>query len=215
MVLDLRDFDKKQEGLHGTWVYTAKHLICSWPRRLARGGASGSAILSETFGLERRLGGSYRNMETAGGVMRQTDEAMGRSIIQRYTKGHEWTDYEVSASVKAPPKRPESTTGIIFRADEGMQNMYVSRLYENAQLEFAKWEGGRFVSIEKWDYTIIPDRVYNLKVQASGNKLKFFVDGVMVKEITDSTYSGGTVGLYSFKQIGEFDNVRVVKIGSN
>lgn len=212
--LDLRDLDgEKREGPWNIGVYntvSGSYMIAGEEETYR----PGVALLSESFDAENADWViSTGTWKIEGGVCRQTDPEAARSIIT-YSPGHEWKNYEFSANVKAPPATKESTTGIIFGADKEVQNMYAFRLYENAQLEICKWVRGQFLSLDKWDYSISPGKVYNLKVKAVGNKFTFYVDDVFVREFTDDSYSEGTVGLYAFKQIGEFDNVKVITAGT-
>jgi len=146
------------------------------------------------------VGGKY--------VQKSTEQARTTSV---YSQGEGWTNYEYSADVETPNVEGNSS-GLIFRSDMGMTNMYAFRFLSNDFLEFAKWQNGSFASIEKWDYVFNTDKVYNLKVKAVGNTFTFYVNGEKVRECQDNSFLSGTVGLYCFRETNQYDNMKVAEV---
>lgn len=151
-------------------------------------------------------GGDWK---VVGGKYLQKSSAQARTTTV-YSQGEGWTNYEYSADVESP-NAEGNASGLIFRSDLGMANMYTFRFLANDSLEFAKWQNGSFASIEKWDYVFNADKVYNLKVEAVGNNFTFYVNGEKVRECQDTSFLTGSVGLYSFRETNQYDNIKVVE----
>ena len=135
----------------------------------------------------------------SGGVYRQGDTDGARTTVC-YDGGLEWTNFEFSADVEAPNSTEGHASGIIFRSDLEMKNMYTFRFLTYDTLEFAKWQNNSFASIEKWEFPFEMDGTYNLKVRAVGSNFIFYVNGEKVREVQDNSYLSGTVGLYCYRE---------------
>lgn len=145
------------------------------------------------------------------GIYFQNSTASARSSVC-YNGGLSWKNYEISADVQAPSAIEGNSTGIIFRSDAAMKNMYAFRFLSENMIEFVKWQNNSFSSIQKWQYNFEPDAMYNLKVRAEGDSFTFFVNGEQVREVTDSSFLSGTVGFYCFRESNQYDNIKVVAI---
>jgi hypothetical protein len=65
---------------------------------------------------------------------------------------------------------------------------------------------GGFVSYEV-------DRNYQVDIVANGTKLQVFIDNVLVLQAFDSSFSSGSIAMYSWANAGScFDNIVVQKI---
>ena len=153
-------------------------------------------------------GGEWK---TERGVLRQVQEDTPRTTVS-YDGGLEWGDYEFSADVESPNTKSGNASGIIFRCDKDMENMYTFRFLNPGMLEFAKWQNGSFASIEKWNADFVADTIYNMKVTAVGNKFVFYINGEKVREVEDNSYKTGTVGLYCYREANSYDNMKVLKV---
>ena len=145
------------------------------------------------------------------GIYFQNSTAAARTTVC-YKDGFSWKNYEVSADVQAPSSIEGNSTGIIFRSDESMKNMYAFRFLSENMLEFVKWQNNAFASIQKWQYNFETDTFYNLKVRAEGDTFTFYVNDEEVRKVSDSSFLSGTVGFYCYRESNQYDNVKVVAI---
>jgi len=145
------------------------------------------------------------------GIYFQNSTASARSSVC-YNGGLSWENYEISADVQAPSAIDGNSTGIIFRSDAAMKNMYAFRFLSENMLEFVKWQNNSFSSIQKWQYNFEANSFYNLKVRVEDDKFTFYVNGEKVREFTDSSFLSGTVGFYCFRESNQYDNIKVVAI---
>lgn len=211
LALDMRDFEGNKRG--ETWHMGIYSTV------------SGETILDEVGALDTRsvmLSLDFRkgadHMVASGGdwvaeagSLWQNSTAKSRTTIC-YDGGEKWSDYEYSADVESSAAVDGNATGIIFRADLEMKNMYTFRFLSNDMLEFAKWQEGSFASIDKWEYGFNTDTIYSLKVRAEGDKFTFYVNGEKVREVQDGSFNAGTVGLYCYREINRYDNLKVVSV---
>ncbi|MBR2883388.1 MAG: S-layer homology domain-containing protein [Clostridia bacterium] len=174
-------------------------------------GSGGKLLYSENFAKELtdwgNWGGSWK---TKNGVLQQI--TVGGRTLATYSGGHDWKNYFYSADVVSPMLVEGNTTGIVFRADKSMENFYTLRIYEDTHLEFAVWRDGVFESLDKWEYKTESESLYNLAVRANGSSFTFYVNGDEVKTCSDNSHATGSVGCYAYRQMGEFDNVKVESI---
>ncbi len=167
-----------------------------------------------TLDFEKGIGKFINNggdWTADGGVYAQTS-AQAASYRTVYTDGFEWENYEVSADIKSPSDTSGNATGILFRCDEKMQNMYCMRFLANNQVELNKWENNKFASIKIWEYEYTPETYYNFRIVANKNKLSFYVNDELIGEVTDETFKKGSVGCYSYREENEYDNIKIYTI---
>lgn len=152
------------------------------------------------------MSGSWK---IADGVLGMTNKNTGRSMV-RYAGGLNWTDYTFEADVQtADSSDKERDSGILFRGDGELKNVYAFRFNRNNKIELCKWTDGVFASIKTWDYETIPGEFYNMKVSANKDEFALYVNGEYIDTVTDTSFARGTVGLYAYyAQIG-IDNVLV------
>lgn len=177
----------------------------------AQTGSAGKLLYSENFTKEltdwENWGGSWKSKD---GVLQQI--TVGGRTLATYNGGYDWGNYFYSADVISPMLVEGNTTGIVFRSDKSMENFYTLRIYEDTHLEFAVWRDGVFESLDKWEYKTESETLYNLAVRANGSSFTFYVNGDEVKTCSDNSHETGSVGCYAYRQMGEFDNVKVEAI---
>lgn len=145
------------------------------------------------------------------GVYCQDSTYQGR-LTAVYEGGDEWENYEVTADIKSTSAIAENATGLIFRSDLEMLNMYSFRFLANDRVQFVMWKDGTYKLIKNWDYVYQPETFYNFKVVANGNKFTFYINDVLLDEVVDDSFSSGTVGFYSYKEPNEYDNLKVYTV---
>ena len=136
--------------------------------------------------------------------------------------GSGWTDYTFSAQVKSVDN---DQLGISFRVQDANNYYFLSQNFGDSghggywNLRLQKVVGGTETDlgsspIDNNGQVNSTSTWYTLKVELTGNNIKAYVDDVLKFDITDSTYSTGTVGLWLESQTGtEFDDVLVQSAG--
>lgn len=147
----------------------------------------------------------------SGGTLTM-DSVSGR-VTARYKTGLTWSDYEYTAKVLSPSMTDlDNCSGIIFRADDEMKNMYALRFLPGAvtnKLEFCMWNNGSFTSLKIVPYEWEPGRMYELKVIAVGDNFAFYIEDKNVFTAIDGNHIMGTVGVYSYRESHLFDDMLV------
>lgn len=209
--LDMRDVTGKERG--DTWY---PGIYAQLSEDFFNSADDGEDSEAEVVLLKQDFTRNVTDMLTSGGDWKvsggkyvQNSTAAARTTTV-YKLGEDWTNYEYSADVESSGATGNAS-GLIFRADLGMTNMYTFRFLSDDILEFAKWQNGSFASIEQWDYVFNTDKIYNMKVKAVGNKFAFYINGVLVRECQDNSFLSGTVGLYSFRETNKYDTMKVIQ----
>ncbi len=153
-------------------------------------------------------GGSW---ETVNGVYHQSSVAAA-SYRTVYEGGDDWENYEVSIDIKSPSSVSGNASGLLFRCDTEMENMYSLRFLANNQLEFVRWLDNTFGRIKVWEYAYEPETFYNFRVKANGNTMTFYVNDELLGEVVDDTFDKGSVGCYSYREPNEYDNIKIYTI---
>lgn len=148
----------------------------------------------------------------SNGAYFQDEDASTARATAVYDGGIEWANYEVSADVESSTAIDGNASGLIFRSDLEMRNMYAFRFLTGNSLEFVRWKDGSFLNIQRWNYAFNADTVYNLKVRAEGNSFTFYVNGEKIGEAEDDTFASGSVGFYCFREVNRYDNLKVVSV---
>jgi hypothetical protein len=136
-----------------------------------------------------------------------SDNSIGTSAL--YTKGS-WTDYTVTVDLTS---RDDDSIGVIFRYND-TDNYY--RFFWDAQEQVRRVEtrvNGDFATLAEDAVPYVPGRNYEIRIIVQGARLQIAIDGQNIFSVTDSTFSGGTIALYSRWNKGSvFDNILVQDI---
>ncbi len=149
--------------------------------------------------------------ETVDGVYHQSSVAAA-SYRTVYEGGDDWENYEVTIDIKSPSSISGNASGLLFRCDTEMENMYSLRFLANNQIEFVRWLDNTFGSIKKWEYAYEPETFYNFRVKANGNTMTFYINDELLGEVVDDTFDKGSVGCYSYREPNEYDNIKIYTI---
>jgi len=121
--------------------------------------------------------------------------------------GYGWTDYTLDVAVRSDD---DDSIGVMFRYEDA-NNYY--RLSWNAQSPYrrlVKVVGGVATLLASDAVPYTPGQSYDVSVAVVGSGITISVDGALVFSVTDGSITGGTVGLYSYGNVGSvFDNVLV------
>lgn len=104
--------------------------------------------------------------------------------------------------------------GVMFRYQDS-ENYY--RFSWSIQGKFRrqleKRVGGTFKVLAQDSVAYTSGRTYALQIVAQGSSLKVLIDGKTIFSVTDTSFSEGTIGLYSFYNAGShFDDVLVEEL---
>lgn len=208
MYLDLRDYssnERKEDWSMGAYVFGA--MSAEQPV----GGNTYGTLLKDGFDYSsaenwEALSGDW---EVSDGKLKMTNKDSGRSMFL-YKGGFNWTNYTFEADVSVTDgSDKERCSGILFRGDLEFKNVYSLRFNRNSILELCKWTDGAFASIKTWEYETVPEEIYKMKVSAEGKILKLYINGDLIDTVEDSSFFGGTVGLYAYYAPVNMDNVSV------
>lgn len=106
-------------------------------------------------------------------------------------------DITVTVRFKPISGREDQAAGIVFRVQD-RDNYYILRANAlEANVNFYLYAGGRRSGIKDGAAKVASGRWQELRLQASGDRLRGFLDGQLVVEATDATYKAGRVGLWT------------------
>jgi hypothetical protein len=86
-------------------------------------------------------------------------------------------------------------------------NYYYLSLRSGNRLQIRKVVNGVSTAIRNVPFTVTLNRVYKLRFEAIGNKLRAYVDGTLLTEYADSTFPAGQFGLATNRTSTEFTTV--------
>jgi hypothetical protein len=121
-----------------------------------------------------------------------------------------WSDYRVSMRIRSPEK---DRLGVIFRYQDNDNYYRFSWAVGSRRLE--KRVAGAFKVLAQDTAAYKAQQTYALQIVAQGSALKVFIDGKTIFSVTDASFSDGTIGLYSYYNVGTwFDDVVVEELPS-
>ena len=122
-----------------------------------------------------------------------------------------WKDYRLE--VKMTPFDRSDLNGIIFRYRDG-RHYYLFGLDKDDKVTLRYRDGEKgfrkdgWTEIGQYVFKTDPTRIYIMSVEASGSKIKCYIDGRLVIEATDNRYSAGKIGLLANAPVS-FHEVKV------
>jgi hypothetical protein len=133
----------------------------------------------------------------------------GNSIpIARLTS--KWSDYRVSLKIRS---QDNDRLGVMFRYQDN-DNYY--RFSWHASANYRRLEkrvGGVFKTLAEDTAAYTVGKTYALQIVAQGSSLKVLIDAKTIFSVTDTSFSEGTIALYSFINAGSsFDDVVVEEL---
>jgi hypothetical protein len=121
--------------------------------------------------------------------------------------GTAWTDYTASVTIKSTDN---DAIGIMFRYQD--ENNYYRFIWdkERSSRMLVKCENGLFSILAEDFVQYVTDTNYQVKISVQGSLLQVSIDGSPVFSETDSTFSSGSIALYSWGNSGSyFDDILV------
>ncbi|MBO2945442.1 DUF1080 domain-containing protein [Paenibacillus sp. F411] len=178
------------------------------------GGASPAVLFSDDFESGTASGwvtntGSWAVMTDGSKAYRQSDTT---AVSARAVQGSaSWTDYEVSARVKAGAFGGSySGIGLEGRYQDAANKYTFSYSTNGNILKIQKTVGGVYTDLTTKAYTFNPGTWYTFKAVLNGNNLEFWVNGVLELSTTDTQFAAGSIGLFSHRSDSRFDDVSVL-----
>jgi hypothetical protein len=155
------------------------------------------------------------NWSAATGEMVQssnTHTPLGTNPTQLRTNaywqaGSGWTDYTTTATIKSTDN---DAMGIMFRYQD--QNNYYRFTWdkERSSRSLIKVQSGVATVLAQDFVPYVTGQEYQVKISAQGRNLQVSIDGSPVLSATDSTFSSGTIALYSWANASAyFDDITV------
>jgi hypothetical protein len=126
-----------------------------------------------------------------------------------YKAGSAWTNYRVSLTMKSTDNK---SLGVMFRYKD--KNNYYRFSWDNSRKirQVVKKCNGQFYLLCMGSASYEVGRNYQIDIAVNDTKLQVFIDNVLVLQAFDSSFSSGSIALYSWANAGSyFDNIVVRK----
>ncbi|KNY25374.1 carbohydrate-binding protein [Pseudobacteroides cellulosolvens] len=128
--------------------------------------------------------------------------------------GTNYTDFTYTASLAIGTY---GNAGVIFNVSNptnsayGFRGYYVGIDANSDKLELLRITDNSAVTIGIMSVTINPYTTYNLKVVRLGSSIRVYLDDISssIIDVTDSIYTGGSIGVRAVDTYTEFDNISV------
>jgi hypothetical protein len=123
-----------------------------------------------------------------------------------YTRGS-WTDYRVTLKMRSSD---DDRLGVLFRFQDNGSYYRFSWNRATPGRRLSKHEKGVFKILAEDAVPYVINQTYGIEIIAQGNTLKVNIDGKAVFSVTDASFMGGAIALYSSHNQGSvFDDVLV------
>ena len=149
------------------------------------------------------LGGTW-TIQADGGAVYCTNTTQQAYAI---TGDSTWTDYTYSIKVKSDNSMGN---GMCFRIND-VNNLYVFQIDNSSTVSLAKIVNGTRTVIGTAAYNTNLLQWYNLSASIAGSQIKVYIDGQLLFNITNSTFSSGRIGLSS-QSNASFDDLKLTGI---
>ncbi len=125
-----------------------------------------------------------------------------------YDNGSQWSDYQLNLSMKS---QDNDFIGVMFRVQDDRNYYRFAWDNERNIRRITKHQNGVVTILAEDKVPYIINRLYKLRVQASGSSMEIFIDGQSIFTATDNRFASGSIALYQWgNQGGYFDNVEVI-----
>lgn len=128
-----------------------------------------------------------------------------------YMSSSTYTNFNYSADVQVDPSTPGASAVLVLRAQSGNDKSSYGVALDPFQglIKLYTFTGGSIINAP---VSISTGTWYNLKVTASGNNIKVYLDNVEVINVNDSAFSSGRLGLCDFGGKVYFKNVNATDL---
>ena len=183
--------------------------------------ATGNLLLADNFTDGNRVGWTIIDEGNAEGpsVWSVVNRALvqssniGSSVINGelgtyalYTRGS-WADYRLTLKLTSSD---DGRLGVMFRIQDSDNYYRFSWDQGTPGRRLSKRQNGVYKILAEDTVPYVSNQNYSVEIIAQGNRLKVNIDGKTVFSVTDSSFSVGTVALYSsYNQGSMFDDILV------
>ena len=150
-------------------------------------------------------GGTWTVVQDGSHVVKQSTSTSASATLELSAGSTAWTDYSVSVDVKAPAST--AFFGITGRHRD-INNSYLLVLKNGKLWQLGKRVNGTFTQFASGKYIYTAGTWYTLRLVFSGSTIKAFVNGTLLRTVTDSSLSSGQIG-FRTSSMPEYDNVVV------
>ncbi|PWR05411.1 pectate lyase [Micromonospora acroterricola] len=200
-----------QPGLRLTAVALTAGALAAAAVLIATPPAFADTLLSDDFSDGNstgwsRSGGSWSVVTDGSLVFRQSGTS---SDARALTSAPGWADYGVQARVR--PTGFGGTNrhvGVIARA-QSSSSYYALAVTASGGVQLLKRAGGEPVALDSAAAGVTTGSWATLRLEAVGSSLHGYVNGVLLVEATDPTFTAGRAGLATSYASASFDDVRV------
>jgi fructan beta-fructosidase len=147
---------------------------------------------------------------TVNGMWADTiDGKQGRSDGDSFILSSQFgTDFTYEADISIKDGNARGAGALVFRSNKDAKNGYLANIdAKNDVVKFFKFENGFATVIAEYPTSIDVNKKYHLKVVANGSNFKIYLDGRLVIDANDSTFTTGKFGLNVWDATATFQNV--------
>jgi hypothetical protein len=119
-----------------------------------------------------------------------------------------WSDYSVALKMWS---NDDDDLGVMFRYQDANNYYRFSWNKQNAYRRLIKRQGGVFKLLAKDTVPYVTGQAYQVQIVARGTTLEVWIDGVKIFSVTDTSFSKGTIALYTSANQGSYFDDVVVK----
>jgi hypothetical protein len=155
--------------------------------------------------------GTWSVIQDSTDVYKQTSHGTTSTSIAGDSS---WTDYVVTALVKANELPANSASGVLARYVDA-DNNYWLRLHQSGSVQLYKKVNGVTTLLQESATPVRNGKWYALTLEVNGTQLTGYVDGVQKLSISDSSLENGCLGVKSYQQSFSVDEVKAYNLSSN
>jgi hypothetical protein len=139
-----------------------------------------------------------------------TVDKQGTYALYDAPSASDWSDYRVGLTMQS---QDDGYIGVMFRVLDKDNFYRFSWSRQDGYAYLTKCENKNFTLIAQQRIQYNIGQVYDLDIIARGSLIQVFIDGERLMELTDGTFTQGTIALYSYANAGSyFDNILVKKL---
>jgi hypothetical protein len=129
-----------------------------------------------------------------------------------YTKGS-WTNYQIAMKIKS---LDNDCVGLMFRYQDNNNYYRFGWCIEgDFRRRLDKIENGAVTVLAEDSVPYVTGRDYQLEIVSQETTLQIRIDGASIFSVTDSSFAGGTIALYSYYNQGAvFDDILVEDVAT-
>jgi phosphodiesterase/alkaline phosphatase D-like protein len=121
-----------------------------------------------------------------------------------------WTDYELQVQLLS---QDDDGIGVMFRYQDGQNYYRFAMDRQRAYRRLTKTVGGVTTTLAEDAVAYQMNRWYGVRIRVEGSRIRVYLDGVLLFDVTDGALAAGKIALYCWGNAGsQFDDVKVVPL---